>query len=88
MSKKATKKNGKSKAKKVEMKVASFDVNKKVLATAKTLIAKGDQSKCEVVRTLAKRFGSVRRGEIEATFVKGLRMNLGTVRRQIQEGRA
>lgn len=83
MSKKASKKS-----KKVVAKVASFAVNAKVLAAAKALLKKGEQSKCEVVRSMAKRFGSVRRGEIEATFVKGLRMNLGTVRRQIQEGRA
>lgn len=77
----------KSKSKAV-VKVASFAPNAKVLAHAKALLKKDEMSKCEVVRATAKRFASVRRGEVEATFVKGLKMNLGTVRRQIQEARA
>lgn len=81
-------KSKKAKSKKAVIKVASFPVNAKVLAAAKSELKKDDQSKVEVIRKIAKRFGSVRRGEIEATFVKGLRFNLGTVRRQIQEGRA
>lgn len=81
-------KKAKKSAKKVVVKVASFDVNQKVLSAAKAELKKEDQSKVEVIRKIAKRFASVRRGEIEATFVKGLKFNLGTVRRQIQEGRA
>lgn len=78
----------KSKSKKVVAKVASFPVDAKVLAFAKGALKKGEQSKCEVIRATAKRFGGQRRGVIEATFVKGLRFNLGTVRRQIQVARA
>lgn len=51
-------------------------------------IKSGDLSKCEAVRKVAKQLGSVRRVEIEQAMVKSFGMNLGTVRRQIQEARA
>lgn len=44
-------------------------------------------SNCEAIRQVAKRLGSVRRIVLEQAFVKA-GMKVGTVRRQIQEGRA
>jgi hypothetical protein len=76
------------KSKKVVVKVASFDVNPKILAAAKAEMKKEDQTLCGAIRTVAKRFSKERRGVIEATLVKGLKVNLGTARRQIQLGRS
>lgn len=68
-------------------KVANFEVNAKVLAHFKAE-QKKEQSMCEAIRATAKRFASTRRGEVEATLVKGAKIALGTARRQIQMGRA
>jgi hypothetical protein len=52
-------------------------------------VKKGDQSMVAAIRKIAKRLGSVRRIEIESVLTKApFKLNLGTVRRQIQEGRA
>jgi hypothetical protein len=52
-------------------------------------VKKGDQSTVEAIRKIAKRLASVRRIEIEAVLTKApFNLNVGTVRRQIQEGRA
>lgn len=52
-------------------------------------VKKGDKSTVEAIRAVAKRLASVRRIEIEAVLTKApFSLNLGTVRRQIQEGRA
>jgi hypothetical protein len=48
----------------------------------------GEQSKCEAIRVVAAKFPKERRIMLEQVFVKQHRMNVGTVRRQIQEGRA
>jgi hypothetical protein len=55
------------------------------LATVK----KGDQSLVQAIRNVAKRLASVRRIEIEKVLTAApFKLNLGTVRRQIQEGRS
>ena len=51
-------------------------------------VKKGDQSKCEAVRKVAKRLGSVRRIELESVLTKQFGMKLPTVRTQIQIARA
>lgn len=64
----------------------------KVTAAMKSEMAsvkKGDQSMVEAIRKVAKRLASVRRIEIEHVLTAApFKLNLGTVRRQIQEGRA
>lgn len=64
----------------------------KVTAKMKVLAAKvkkDEMSTVEAIRVLSKSLASVRRIEIEAVLTKApFNMNLGTVRRQIQEGRA
>lgn len=64
----------------------------KVTAKFKSFAAKvksGDMSTVEAIRATAKSLSSVRRIEIEAVLTKApFSLNLGTVRRQIQEGRA
>lgn len=59
----------------------------KVESALKAEMKKEDQSKCEAIRKVAKKFGSVRRIEIEAA-AKNLRLNVATVRTQIQAARA
>ena len=85
---KASKKAAKPVAKKGGRKPEVIAMREDILKTAKAELAKDGQSKCEAVRKIAKRYGSARRIELEKVFVTGCRMNLGTVRRQIQEGRA
>lgn len=68
-----------------------IELDTKILAYAKgefEKAKKGEQSKCEAIRKTARKFGKARRIVLEVVFVKGLKQNLGTVRRQIQEGRA
>lgn len=60
----------------------------KVTSALKAELKKDGVSKCEALRKVAKRFGSVRRIEIEAAAVKGCKMNLATVRTQVQIARA
>lgn len=83
-----TKKASKKATKKVGRKPENVAVRDDILKVAKKELANKEQSKCEAIRKVAKRFGSARRIELEAVFVRGCKMNLGTVRRQIQEGRA
>lgn len=90
MSKKATKKSAKKATRKpTELNKANLA---KVTAKMKQLAAKvkkDEMSTVEAIRTLAKSLASVRRIEIEAVLTKApFNFNLGTVRRQIQEGRA
>ena len=66
----------------------SVAIRPDILKAAKAELSKGGQSKCEGIRRIAARYPSARRIELEAVFVKGLKMNLGTVRRQIQLGRS
>jgi hypothetical protein len=64
---------------------------KKIAAAMKTEMAsvdKGDQSMVAAIRKIAKRLASVRRIEIEKVLTDApFKLNLGTVRRQVQEGR-
>jgi hypothetical protein len=61
----------------------------KAMKSEMAAVSKGDQSKVEAIRKIAKRLASVRRIEIEAVLTKApFNFNVGTVRRQIQEGRA
>jgi hypothetical protein len=53
------------------------------------VVKKGDQSMVAAIRKVAMRLGSVRRIEIEHVLTAApFKLNVGTVRRQIQEGRA
>lgn len=54
-----------------------------IIAAGKKLKAAG-AGPCDIVRGVVKQFKKARRVEIERSLVSGLRMNLGTVRRQIQ----
>jgi hypothetical protein len=61
----------------------------KAMKAEMAAVNKGDQSTVEAIRKVAKRLASVRRIEIEHVLTSApFKMNLGTVRRQIQEGRA
>lgn len=66
--------------------LAKVSAKMKALATK---VKKDEMSTVEAIRVLAKSLASVRRIEIEAVLTKApFNFNLGTVRRQIQEGRA
>jgi hypothetical protein len=89
----ATKKPAKTKAAKPATpakgrKVEVVEMDQKILAAAKKEMARDDISNCQAMRNVAKRFGAARPIVLEKVFVEGLKMNKGTVRRQIQEGRA
>ena len=61
----------------------------KITTAMKREMAKEDQSMCAAIRNVAKRLASVRRAEIMHVLTAApFKFNAGTVRRQIQEGRA
>ena len=51
-------------------------------------VKKGDSSKCEAIRNVARRLRGVPWGAITQTLSREFRLNLGTVRRQVHEGRS
>lgn len=90
---KAKAKKGKSKKvraarKPTELNAANVAKVKSAMTAEMKKVKAKDISKCEAIRNVAKRLGSVRRIEVEAALVKGFGLNLGTVRTQIQAARA
>lgn len=90
MKKKSSKKSKTVRAarKPTELNAANVAKVQSAYADLKSKVAKGDMSQCEAIRKVAARYTSVRRIEIEAALVKGHKLNVGTVRTQIQRGRA
>ena len=69
----------------------TYQPNPAVISAMKAELAKvkkGDVSKCEAIRTVAKRLHSIPWGVITQTLSREFRLNLGTVKRQVQEGRS
>ncbi len=92
MSKKAAKKSAKkvvrAARKPTELNKANLAKVASAMKSEMAAVKKGDKSTVEAIRAVAKRLRSVRRIEIEKVLTGQFKMNLGTVRRQIQEGRA
>ena len=72
-----------------ELDKANLTKVEKAFKSEMATVKKGEQSLVQAIRNVAKRLPSVRRIEIEKVLTSGpFKLNLGTVRRQIQEGRS
>lgn len=72
----------------VGRKPVTFTPAPALVAEAQKQMKREDISDCEAIRNVAKKFAKAKRGELMAVFVGQLKMNKGTVARQIQQGRA
>ena len=73
---------------KVGRKPVTFTPAPALVAEANKQMGREDISDCEAIRNVAKKFAKAKRGELMAVFVGQLKMNKGTVARQIQQGRS